>query len=234
MRYRGERAHTGNMFFAGENPPAAAVIDYWIRDAGTEATITVLDAQGTQVATVAASGARGVNRALWDLRHALPGAAPGPASPAGGFGRRPQGALVVPGLYTVRLTAGGVTSEQVVRVKEDPRLDVDPLIRAQWTRTLQEITGTLVQAQDLARAAAQAARRLQAGEARAPGATVTKVQDLDREFGELVSRLSGLRNDAEDWVGPLTSDQASQKAFFEQMLGMLRGEWQAIQGRIRE
>jgi hypothetical protein len=234
VRYRGERAHTGNMIFTGENPPAAAIIDYWIRDAGTEAALTVHDARGTLVATVAGTGHRGVNRALWDLRHSVPGASQGQAAPAGGFGRRLQGALVVPGLYTVRLIAGGVTSEQVVRVKEDPRLEVDPLIRARWTETLQEITATLAQAQELARTAAQAARRLQAGEAQAPRATLAKVQDMDREFGELVSRLSGLRGDAEDWVGPLTEDQSSQKAFFEQMLETLRTEWQAVQGRIRE
>jgi len=233
VRYRGERAHTGNMIFEGANPPAAAIVDYWLRDEGTTATITVLDARGAQVATVPAPTRRGINRALWDLRHAAPGAPPASGGGGGGFGRRLQGPLVVPGVYTVRLEAGGVTTDRRVRVKEDPRLaDADPLIRAQWTETLLEITATLAGAQQRAREAAEAVRRIDAGEVQAPAATVAEVRDLGRELAELASRLSGLRGSAESWMGPLTSDQASQKAFFEGMLDALGAEWRTTSARL--
>ncbi|MDP2958431.1 MAG: hypothetical protein Q8N53_18535 [Longimicrobiales bacterium] len=235
VRYREERAHTGNMIFEGANPPAAAILDYWLRDEGAEVSITVHDGQGSQVATVAGTSHRGVNRALWDLRHSLPAQGAQSGQGGGGFGRRPEGPLVVPGIYTVRLTAGGVTSERAVRVREDPRLaGVDPLVRAQWTATLLEVTTTLVQAQERAREVSQAVRRLDAGEARAGVAAAAKVRDLDREFGELVSRLSQLAGSADAWMGPLTSDQASQKAFFEATLRTLSSEWQEARGRIRE
>ncbi len=230
VRYREERAHTGNMIFEGANPPAAAILDYWLRDEGTAVSITVHDATGAQVATVRGTTQRGINRALWDLRHAWPGEAPA----AGRRGAPPSGPLVVPGLYTVRLTAGGVTTEQVVRVKEDPRLaDVDPTIRAKWTQDLLEITETLAGAQARGREVAEAVRKLNAGES-TPGASgAAKVRDLNREFGELASRASGLRSAAEAWMGPLTADHASQKAFFAGMLATLTREWEGVRGRVR-
>ncbi len=67
IRYRGERGHTGNMIFEGANPPNGAILDYWLRTAGTEATLTVQDASGTPVATVRTSTNAGLNRAVWDL-----------------------------------------------------------------------------------------------------------------------------------------------------------------------
>jgi photosystem II stability/assembly factor-like uncharacterized protein len=230
VRYREERAHTGNMIFEGANPPAAAILDYWVRDEGTEVSITVHDAAGAQVAKVQGTSHRGINRALWDLRHAWPGE----AAPSDRRGAPPSGPLVVPGLYTVRLAAGGVTTEQVVRVKEDPRLaDVDPTIRARWTQDLVDITATLSGAQARAREVAEAVRKLDAGEAK-PGASVAaKVRDLDRELGELVSRASGLRSAAEAWMGPLTADHESQKAFFAEMLATLTREWEGVRGRVR-
>jgi len=230
VRYREERAHTGNMIFEGANPPAAAILDYWIRDEGTAVSLTVHDARGNLVATVAGTGHRGVNRALWDLRHAWPDT----AASAGRRGGRASGPLVVPGLFTVRLAAGGVTSEQVVRVKEDPRLaELDPTLRARWTRDLLEITETLAGAQARSREVAEAVRKLDAGEAK-PGASVTaKVHDLNREFGELVSRASGLRSSAEAWMGPLTADQTSQKEFFRETLETLTREWEGVRGRVR-
>lgn len=231
VRYRNERAHTGNMIFEGANPPAAAILDYWLRDEGTEVTIAVLDARGEEVATVEGTTHRGINRAHWDLRHAVPGLQG--SGRQGGFGRPVRGPLVVPGVYTVRLTAGAATTEQVVRVKDDPRLELDPLVRARWTRDLLEISADLARAQQAAREVAQTVRRLDAREVRGSRSDEAKVRDLGRELAELSSRLSGLRGSVEGWTGPMTSDQASQKTFLARMLESLDGEWQAVRGRIR-
>jgi hypothetical protein len=176
-----------------------------------------------------------VNRALWNLRYSLNGdndAPRGQGGGGGGSGREATGPLVVPGLYTVRLTAGDVTQERTVRVEEDPRFQVDPGVRAQWTAELGALTATLLEAQRVAREVQAAARRLDDGEARATADVTTKVRDLDREMDELVSRLARLRGGAEDWVGPLTADQASQKAFLTGLLETLTGEWQAVRGRV--
>ncbi len=132
----------------------------------------------------------------------------------------------------MRLTAGGTTQERVVRVEDDPRFHVDPSVRARWTADLREITATLMAAQLQAREVRDAARSIEEGGA-TPAADVTaKVKDLDRELEELVSRLARLRSGAEDWVGPLSADQASQKAFLADMLETLGSEWRAVQGRV--
>ncbi len=225
IRYRSERAHTGNMIFEGENPPAGAILDYWLRDAGTGVDLTVHDGSGQQVASLSGTDSAGVNRVVWDLRHGL--TAPQPEG-QGGFGGPLRGPLVVPGLYTVRLVAGGQTTEQVVRVREDPRIQVDPLTRAQWTQAVREITAMLVRAQRTARDVEQAAE----AEADNPGATAAKLRDLDREFSELVSRISRLRGNVEDWVGPLSADDASQMSFYERLLDELTREWEGARGGL--
>lgn len=230
VRYRGERAHTGNMIFEGENPPAAALIDYWLRDEGTDVTVTIHGTDGVQVASVRSTTHRGMNRVQWDLRYSVVAAEA--AAPRGGFGRAQGGPLVEPGLYTVRLTSGGSISEQVVRVKEDPRFNQDPLVRNRWTQSLREISDVLTAAQRTAQEVHQAVRRLDEGEARAPANAATKIRDLDREFSELVSRLANLRGSVEGWVGPLSADQASQKQFLSDMLPTLSGEWEAVRGRV--
>jgi photosystem II stability/assembly factor-like uncharacterized protein len=228
VRYRGERAHTGNMIFEGENPPAAALIDYWLRDEGTDVTLTVHDMTGTQVASVRPTSHRGMNRVLWDLRYSVVGSEP----QSSGFGRASGGPLVEPGVYTVRLAAGETTAEQVVRVREDPRFDEDPLVRNRWTQDLRGITGVLTSAQRTAQEVRQAVGRVDQGEARAPASAMAKIRDLDREFSELVSRLARLRGSVEDWVGPLSADQASQKKFLSDLLPTLTREWEGVRGRV--
>ncbi len=138
IRYASEKAHTGDMFFQGENPPAGAIIDYYLRSArgAGEVSLTVHDASGAQVAAVEQPGtAAGINRAVWDLRHERLPARPGARAGA----RGPLGPLVVPGRYTVRFRAGGVTQEQPVEVREDPRVTVSAAERREWTQNLLEI-----------------------------------------------------------------------------------------------
>jgi len=60
-----------------------------------------------------------MHRFVWDLRYE----APAPARGFGGF-RRSGGPWVVPGEYTVRLTADGKTFTQPLLVKLDPRVHV--------------------------------------------------------------------------------------------------------------
>jgi len=228
IRYRGERAHTGNMIFEGANPPDGAIVDYWLREGGGDVSITVHDALGNRVASVRTTNERGVNRAIWDLRH---GREDGQERGGGGFGggRDP---LVVPGLYTVRLEAAGETHERTVRVKEDPRLQVEPLVRERWTTALLEISATLADTRTLAREVGALARSLESGERSAPVEAAAKVDDLERELGELTSRLARLRGAVEGWVGPLSADHASQKAFLQAMARTLADEWQAVRVRV--
>jgi len=232
VRYRGERAHTGNMIFEGENPPSGAIIDYWLAADADDVTITVHDGSGNQVASVRTSTDTGMNRAIWNLRH---GDAPPPRGQGlggfGGFGGASGGPLVVPGLYTVRLATGGDTMEKIVRVKEDPRIEVDALVRRQWTETLLAIGELRSGVQELAREVGAVNRAVEAGDRELAADVGAKVADLTRELSELTSRVSRLQGSASGWVGPLNADQSSQRLFFEEMFQILTGEWEQIRGQ---
>lgn len=124
----------------GQNPPAGALIDYTLAAAPTgEVTIDIMDATGRSVRHLSSTkttkeiqppewpdqivpndlipAKAGFNRLVWDLRMDDPAQIPG----AFYSGATPRGPLVTPGLYHVRLTAGGVTRTQPLTVVADPR-----------------------------------------------------------------------------------------------------------------
>jgi hypothetical protein len=109
---------------AGENPPDGAVIDYVLAKAASgPVTLEILDGQGKVVRSFSAEV--GTHRRIWDLRyappvsttHEYPIAAVPHATP-----RYPLGPLVLPGEYTVRLTANGQSYRAPLTVKMDPRV----------------------------------------------------------------------------------------------------------------
>jgi len=124
----GSVGQTGNKPFAGPNPPYGAPITYYLKERGP-AKVEVLDASGKLVRDLGAMPQdAGLNRVTWDLRYQGPRArsASGADDPAagGGFGFPARGPLVLPGKYTVRLTAGGKTLTRELEVKADPTISV--------------------------------------------------------------------------------------------------------------
>ena len=193
VRRAGGAAHAGDLFYRGENPPNGAILDYWLAAAADDgsAMIAIEDGGGDRVATVKGTTGQGMNRVVWDMRHQVD---------AG------RGPLVVPGTYTARLQAAGVESAHRFPVRDDPRLDVAPDVRAAWTATLLELANAR------ARAAAELSGIEEALEGVAEddmGPRATKLRDLQREFGELASRIARLAGDVEGVVAPLTLDQRS-------------------------
>jgi photosystem II stability/assembly factor-like uncharacterized protein len=223
IRYRGEKAHTGNMIFEGENPPRGAIFDFWSASDETAAEFTVFDASGTRVSTISAEGMRGMNRASWDLRH---------TSPEGeGRGRAP---LVLPGTYMVRLTAGDVVSEQTFDVREDPRLDHTPAQRASWTDMLLEVWSAVGEARDLSATVRDLTARLEPGTNHldVDAALETDLRDMGRQTAELNSRLNRVYGSLQGWVGSPAADQQSQITFLMRELSRLSAEWTALQARL--
>lgn len=137
------------------NPADGVIIDYWLAEAPKgEITLDVLDAAGTVVRHFSSTPtapveeaarpphpnfwvatptslptAVGTNRVNWDLHRDAPpafshsfgiNANPGltPASP--------EGALTLPGSYTLKLTVDGAVSTQRVTVRNDPRSPATP------------------------------------------------------------------------------------------------------------
>jgi photosystem II stability/assembly factor-like uncharacterized protein len=134
----------------GENPPAGAVVNYWLkaRPQG-EVKLEILDSSGKLVheyssrapeAAPAAEGEeaafggrgggpparvaaqQGMNRFVWNMRYPDATTFPGIILWAGSM----TGPLASPGSYQVRLTVDGKTQTQSFAIKKDPRLDTTP------------------------------------------------------------------------------------------------------------
>ena len=113
-----------------ENPPAGAAIDYYLKTSRNgPVTLEILDPSGELVRRYSSedkfppvnpdtlsipafwvrtpeplSAAAGMHRLIWDFRPATPPRAAGGGGGGGGFGR--GATLVLPGIYSVRLTVG--------------------------------------------------------------------------------------------------------------------------------
>ena len=135
----------------GTNPPAGAIIDYLLKSVPTApVTLEILDASGNEVCKYSSNekpeppgpnvyfmdawlpkfepltAHAGHNRFVWNLRYTPP-----PARQYGynmaaianhGTERVPQGPLVLPGKYQVKLTVEGRTYTQPLEVVMDPRV----------------------------------------------------------------------------------------------------------------
>ena len=87
---------------------------------GLPPTLTIHGDADETIRTLHGSGARGLNRVNWDLRHE----SPLPPTGQGGFGGPPAGPRALPGTYSVRITAGDSQSTTTVTVFDDPRINV--------------------------------------------------------------------------------------------------------------
>jgi photosystem II stability/assembly factor-like uncharacterized protein len=117
----------------GRNPPDGASLNFWLKSESKDSIpITIADANGKTVRTMKAPGKAGVNRVWWDLASDLTKAAKLRTSPlfspelrfspdgkvAPGIGR--FGALVPPGVYTVKMRTGGQELSQQLTLRKDP------------------------------------------------------------------------------------------------------------------
>jgi hypothetical protein len=135
---------------AAPNPPDGAMIDYVLaQDARGPVTLTITDATGAVVRTYASTdvpeapvegrnipdywirppqalrATKGMHRFVWDLRYATPAVQQFSypiSAVAANTPREPRGPWVVPGNYTVTVTADGVSRSQPLSVVMDPRV----------------------------------------------------------------------------------------------------------------
>ena len=206
-------------FPQGENPPAGAILDYYLPAAPRGAvTLEVADAAGNLVRrfssadTVPPPGeppyfmpawlprherlgvSAGQHRFVWDLRYPLP-----PLEEYGytiaaiaghGTVEDPLGPLVLPGRYTVTLTVSGQSLTQPVDVVLDPRVPVtEAALRAQLSLAL-DIWNTMGDALALSRTARSVARQLDTlPAARLDAGTVNAARALQGRIERLVDTL---------------------------------------------
>jgi hypothetical protein len=151
IRVRPRRVRTAPTELTTPSAPGGAMIDYYLRaaldttsepaegegrsaDAGAsrhrpKVIVTVTDAHGdTVVVDSAAPGRQGVNRFVWNLRYAgatrIAFERQQPPDEENPF-RVVGGPRVLPGTYTVAVTAAGKTETKTVTVLPDPAVTID-------------------------------------------------------------------------------------------------------------
>jgi hypothetical protein len=125
--------------------------------------LTVHDAGGHElVQTLTPTSARGVNRVVWNLRHAeLPVRGGGGGDDDEGRAAAWRGRTCAGHLH-VRLVVGGKTLEQKVEVKDDPRIDATPADRKIWSDFQMQTAAAIRQFAPLPAAGSRQARRVRA------------------------------------------------------------------------
>ncbi len=109
----------GDAVFVGDNPPDAAVINYYQRERHLfgKMKLEILDSSGRVIDELPASKRPGLNRVTWPMRAKPPRVPPGAQVSSAGT----RGPRLVPGVYTVRLTKGGKVSETKLTLGLDRR-----------------------------------------------------------------------------------------------------------------
>ena len=128
LRYttRFTRYGIGDKQFTGPNPPAGALITYYLKeklDDKATLKVQVFDRDGKLVQDIERpSREKGLNRIAWNLRLGGPEVRRPPTEEQIAFGGAPRGPQVLPGIYTVKLTVNDKVLEERVEVKLDPSI----------------------------------------------------------------------------------------------------------------
>src|SRR5881392_458962 len=244
----------------GTNPPAGAVIDYLLRAATPgPVTVEVRDARGGVVrrfssddrATPPAEPPQiadewlprfepptrnvGLNRFVWDLRYPPPPAARYGYSIAAIAGQRtvaePQGPLVLPGVYEIRLGAAGQTHARSLRIDLDPRVHVaDSALVAQLRLGL-DIWNAMAEQHALAGSlrSARGQVRVLAGRSvdRATRGSLTALERLT----DSLSRAAGAA--ADELAGLETAVESADREPSQQARAVFTAQRERVAGAVR-
>lgn len=228
----------------GENPPAGAVLDYILPEGFSgPARLEILSADGKVMRSFdsetvpAQARARiyfaetwlgkpqalpasvGHHRFIWNLRYTPPptleseysiAAVPGKSTPI-----LPEGAFVLPGSYTVRLTAGGQTITRNLDVVLDPRVEV----------TQDDLVSLLEFQQQVKTVLARAVTLHEEIEAGNEEAKASSVADIPRK---VAAALTALAIDLEHTDLPPTTSQRELLDYEALRFEQADNEWKGI------
>ncbi|MGH9471308.1 MAG: glycosyl hydrolase [Terriglobales bacterium] len=145
----------GNDATEGNNPPAGPDITYYLPQAAEgRGRLSIVDAAGKTVRTLAAPTGAGLHRVWWDMRgtasaplrlYTMPPHMPSVTLNAAGWRNVPYVSPMTlsypPGAYTVKLTVGGQTYSQPLELRKDPRSPATPADFAAQFKLEQAIYG---------------------------------------------------------------------------------------------
>jgi hypothetical protein len=203
---------------AGKNPPTGAIIDYVLQSTPKEpVTLAIYDSSGILIrkyssgdvapkldesqsfptywlpAPVLLSAKAGMNRFVWDLRYERPralrygysiSAVPGNAI------MEPEGPLVLPGKYEVRLTVNGKIFTAPLEVKMDPRVGPAPATLVEQLALAQKISEAMRQSYETVLGVRSLLRQTSEAEANL-GDGNKPVLDALRAFDEKLKAIGG-------------------------------------------
>ncbi|MFC1500381.1 hypothetical protein ACFL6T_05140 [Candidatus Zixiibacteriota bacterium] len=198
---------------------------------GGAVNLDIFDESGQWVAEVQVrSQQSGINRAVWNLQYSPLYTGPEEErSESSGI----SGILVLPGRYTVRLDAGGVTTEQTVEVSEDPRLPVTEPERRAWTEKLLSLSGLSRASGALAADIREAvALTGELRDSRRNRELQAEAAELDRMGRELNGRIRRLAGEISGWTGLPTTDQLNEEEYFRMMVTTLLDRLEALTDKI--
>jgi photosystem II stability/assembly factor-like uncharacterized protein len=199
----------------GQNPPAGAVIYYYLKDApkaDAEAKVEILDASGKVIRKYSSAEYNtleeppdpddkkpekqikpeaGLNRFVWDLRYEEARRVPGYYLYEYSSGAR--GPVAVPGHYQVRLTVGGQTQTAAFDLKLDPRVKVSQAdLKAQF-KLLLDTRDELSRVYDAVNQIQDVRMQLSGLKRRLPGNATAK--SIVGAADDLEKKLVGVRDD---------------------------------------
>jgi hypothetical protein len=262
LRYssRFSRYGIGDKQFTGPNPPAGALITYYLKDKVDEKTtfkLQVFDRDRKLVQDIEKpSREKGLNRVSWNLRLGGPEVRKPPTEEQVAFGGAPRGPQVLPGTYTVKLTVGDRVLEERVEVKLDPgvktsladlqqALDMQVKLRDMqstmnlWLRFLDSLKDQLKQTQTTMKTLNKE-----------PDKDLMKavedwIKELDAMKDKLEARREGLglsgRDEVSDDAGSLFfaldsnfGPTPGQRQFFEEIQPAYRARMEAVNRFLRD
>ena len=204
---------------AGQNPPDGVMIDYWLKSAAQAVVLEVSDSSGKLVRRFASddkpievdpkelnvptywirperavSTQPGMHRLVWDLHYPPPDSLDHDYPISAIYGdtpRYPVGPTVLPGTYTVKLTAGGDTQSRPLTIKMDPRVKASAAeLNEQFA-----LESKIVDAMHRDYAALTQLRKLRAALKQAQPADTknipTEISELDKKCSELEGAEGG-------------------------------------------
>ena len=212
----------GERSFSAPNPPYGPTLTYYLKDSvpkGRTLTLAVYDSAGKKIRDLTVNTKSGIHRATWDLRLAPPYinpraqanvAQPSVAQPSVA---QPDGAFVLPGRYTVRLSLTGNDTLMTQSSETQVVVNPDPLVAlsAAEYRALWEMRVSSGAQQARVQAVVRTAELLkdQITEAKAslkntsaPDTLTTQADTIDKEVDDILLKVRGRQgpdaNDVDD------------------------------------
>lgn len=129
------------------------------------------------------------------------------------------------------LNVNGATHRQYVTVREDPRIDLPIEQRRRWTDQLLEIGdlyGALVAENEVIAPVNWRIEHYRNTDIAFDEQAATEIEETHRLYNELLNRVSSLYFQVSSWPGPMTADQETQWAYYQQMNGRLSPRKEAL------